>query len=88
MSYLKTIESVTKTIQCGEYIETQICKILQSVEAYSESSSKFMFINWRRHARVIGREKPESLELDTLKMSGYAMAFVYLYAVKGWHDVC
>ena len=33
VSYLKTIESVTKTIQCGVYIEAQICKILQSIEA-------------------------------------------------------
>ena len=78
MSYLKTIESVTKTIQCGVYIEAQICKILQSIEAWLKSSSRFMFINWRIHARVMGREMPESVFLCTFRMSSYAMIFTFM----------
>ena len=57
-TYLNTIESVKKTIQCGKYKDAQICIVLQSLEAYSGSSLGCVTINWRTHDRVIGKEMP------------------------------
>ena len=83
--YLNTIESVTKTMQCGKYKDAEICSVVHSVEAYSGFSTGFVWNNWRTHDSVIGKEMPKCLMYT---MNVFVKSLFYLYVGKRLHYVC